>query len=758
MAHIQESAHVFTHKATRQFHLTNGLMSYIFAANGAGKLINLYMGAAVPDREDFSYLIELQHRPVSSCPVEGDLTYSLEHLRQEFPEYGTSDYRRPAISIRQTSGSTITDFRYTGYRITEGKPALTGLPATYVDDASEAMTLEVDLLDEPTGVTITLSYSIMRDLPVIARSVRVSNTGKQSVIIERLASLNLDLPDCDYVMTELTGAWARERAIRRQPLHPGTQAIESLRGASGHFANPVAAFARPNTTESTGEVIGMGLVYSGSYAISAQVDSYDVARLQAGFDDLTFRWHLDVHETFQSPETVLVYTPNGYDGMSQAFHRLVLRHLVRGPWRDRERPILINNWEATYFDFNEEKLVRIASKAKDVGVELFVLDDGWFGERNDDTAGLGDWTPNKERLPDGLGRLSRRINDLGMKFGLWFEPEMVNKESDLYQTHPDWVIHTPGRHESHGRNQYVLNFANSQVVDAIYDQMYRLLSGANISYIKWDMNRNITEAYDITRGAEHQGELLHRYILGVYELHERLLQVFPNLIIEGCASGGGRFDLGMLYYVQQIWASDDSDAVERMRIQYGTSLFYPLASMGAHVSIVPNHQTGRVTPIATRANVAMFGTFGFELDLAQLTEQEYAQVEDQTAFFKRYRKLIHTGSFHRLISPFEADRDKAAWMVVAEDRRTAIVADYRILTHPNTAYTRLYPRGLNPDMPYHVSCTGPSTIDGGTFTGAELMNVGLMSSDASAGQPGDGNPLGSTADFTSRLFVLEAID
>lgn len=747
---------VFVHG--EQFHLTNGVVSYIFAANGEGKLISLYFGAAVPDRADFGYLVELQHRPVSSCPIEGDLMYSLEHLRQEFPEYGTSDYRRPAISVRQGNGSTITDFRYVGYRIVSGKPALDGLPATYVDDDSEATTLEVDLRDEPTGVDVTLSYAIMRDLPVVARSVRVTNNGGDAVTIERLESLNLDLPDRDYDMTELTGAWARERAVHRQKLHHGTQSIESLRGASGHFANPVAAFARPGATEAAGEVIGVGFVYSGSYTIGAQVDSYDVTRLQVGFDDLTFRWHLDAGETFQSPEAVLTYGCDGYDGMSQTFHRLVLRHLVRGPWRDRERPILINNWEATYFDFNEEKLVSIAAKARDAGVELFVLDDGWFGERNDDTAGLGDWAPNKTRLPEGLGRLSRRINDLGMKFGLWFEPEMVNKDSDLYRAHPDWIIHTPGRHESHGRNQYVLNFADPKVVDAIYDQMYELLSSANISYIKWDMNRNITEAYDITRGTEHQGEVFHRYILGVYALHERLLRVFPDLIIEGCASGGGRFDLGMLHYVQQIWASDDSDAAERIRIQYGTSMFYPLAAIGAHVSIVPNHQTGRVTPIATRANVAMFGTFGFELDLSQLTADEYAQVEDETAFFKRYREVIHTGSFHRLVSPFENDRDKAAWMVVSEDRRTAIVADYRILTHPNTAYTRLYPRGLDPDAVYRVSCTGPSAVDGGTFTGSELMNIGLVSSDASSGQPGDGNPLGGTADFTSRLFVLDAVD
>lgn len=745
---------VFVHG--NQFHLTNGTVSYIFAANNEGKLLNLYMGAAVPDREDFGYLVEFQHRPMSTCPIEGDLTYSLEHLRQEFPEYGTSDYRRPAIRIRQANGSTITDFRFEDYRIIPGKPRIPGLPATYVDDVDDATTLEIDLRDDLTGVVCTLSYTIMRNLPVVTRSVRVTNCGNDAVDIERLASFNLDLPDCAYEMTELTGAWARERAIRRQPLHHGTQAIESLRGGSGHFANPVAAFSRPGTTESTGEVLGVGFVYSGSYTISAQVDTYNVTRVQIGFDDLTFRWHLDAGQTFHAPEAVLVYSGDGYDTMSRAFHQLVLRHLIRGPWRDRERPILINNWEATYFDFDEDQLVSIAAGAKEAGVELFVLDDGWFGERNDDTAGLGDWTPNVTRLPGGLGRLSRRITDLGMKFGLWFEPEMVNKNSDLYRAHPDWIIHTPGRHESHGRNQYVLNFADPAVVDAIYEQMHRLLTDADISYIKWDMNRNISEAYDVTRGAEHQGELFHRYILGVYELHERLLEAFPDLIIEGCSSGGGRFDFGMLYYAPQIWASDNSDAVERIAIQYGTSLFYPLASIGAHVSVVPNHQTGRVTPLNTRINVAMFGTFGFELDLMQLSRDEYVQVVEATAFFKQYRDTIHTGDFHRLISPFDEDRDKAAWMVVSRDQRTAIVADYRILTHPNTGYTRLRLRGLDPQTVYRVTCTGPSSIDGYVFTGAELMRAGLVSSDASTGQSGDINPLGHTADFTSRLFVLEA--
>ena len=557
-------------------------------------------------------------------------------------------------------------------------------------------------------------------------------------------SLSLDLPDSDYDMTEFTGAWSRERHPHTQHLHYGTQQIESLRNASGHFANPVAAFARPGASEDQGEVIGLAFEYSGNFDLHAEVDTYDVTRLQLGINERGFAWHLEPGETFQTPEALIAYSDEGYDGMSRAFHRLVLDNIVRGAWKRRERPILINNWEATYFDFDEDKLVDIARTAKQAGVELFVLDDGWFGARNNDTAGLGDWTPNPARLPQGLAGLSKRINDLGLKFGLWFDPEMVNKDSDLYGA----------RHMNHGRNEFLLNFANKDVVDNIYGQMSRLLDEANIAYIKWDMNRFVSEGYDVTRGAEHQGEAYHRYILGVYDLLERLLQRFPDLIIEGCASGGGRFDMGMLYYTPQIWCSDDTDAIERLKIQYGTSYFYPLSAMGAHVSVVPNHQANRITPIETRANVAMFGTFGYELDLNTLSEEEFGKVRSQIEFFKRYREIIHTGDFHRLVSP--DGNEQAAWMVVSRDRKTAIVGDYRILLTPNSRYMRLHLRGLDENAQYRVSCTGASSIDGAAFTGAELMRIGMVSSDGSYGEMGDSEPLGKASDFSSRLFVLTA--
>lgn len=763
---MRPHAVVHVHEKTCEFHMTNGLVSYICKADATGRLLQLYFGESVEDRDDFGYLVEIQRRSTASCPIEGNSAYSLEHLRSEFPEYGTSDYRMPAISVRQVNGSAVTELRYAGYRIMQGKPALDGLPSTYADDPSQVVTLEIDLVDTLIGLTVTLSYSMFDGVAAVTRSARVRNDGQYAVDVERMMSLSLDLPDDEYDMVQLTGSWARERNVYRHPLHTGMQQIGSLRGtASGHVHNPAFALVRPDTTERAGDAIGVAFVYSGNFEAHVEVDPFAVSRIQMGIADFGFSWHLEPQGVFQAPEVVLSFTRTGLSGMSQTFHEIVRRHLVRGPWRDRERPVLINNWEATYFDFDEDKLVSIASKARDAGIELFVLDDGWFGERCGDTSGLGDWTPNPDRLPDGLGGLARRINDMGMMFGLWFEPEMVNMDSDMYRTHPEWMLSTPGRSMCHGRNQYVLNFANPDVVDNIYQQMAAVLASANIAYIKWDMNRYMTEAFDATRSAEHQGEVFHRYILGMYELNERLLATFPDLIIEGCASGGGRFDLGMLHYCPQIWASDDTDAVERMRIQYGTSMFYPLSSIGAHVSMVPNHQTNRVTSLNTRTNVALFGTFGYELDLGRLSVDEFDHVCEDVAFFKAHRELLHTGTFHRLVSPFESTlhrEGKTAWMVVAPDASEAIVGDYLMLAHPMSPFSRLPLRGLDPKRRYRVRVRGgSSSIDGMEFNGDELMRIGMIDSDAttgsSSGEVADANDLGAMHDFDSRLFILTAI-
>ena len=531
-------------------------------------------------------------------------------------------------------------------------------------------------------------------------------------------------------------------------MEQGVQSVGSVRGCSSHNHNPFVILKRPTADEDKGEAIGFSLIYSGNFLAQAEVDSWNTTRVLMGIHPFGFDWKLEAGESFQAPEAVIVYTADGLNALSQTYHSLYRSRLARGEWRDKPRPILINNWEATYFDFDEDKLVNIARTAHEDGVELFVLDDGWFGARSSDTAGLGDWTPNPERLPRGLAGLSERIEALGMKFGIWIEPEMVNKDSDLYRAHPDWIIHVPGRPASHGRNQYVLDFSRKEVVDCIFSQLHALFSGAKISYVKWDMNRSITECFSAALPADRQGEVFHRYILGVYDLYERLVTAFPHILFESCASGGGRFDPGILYYAPQGWCSDDSDAVERMRIQYGTSYCYPVSAIGAHVSACPNHQLFRTTPISTRANVAFFGTFGYELDLNKLTEAERALVREQIAFMKQYRAVIQFGTFYRLLSPFDGG-NIMSWMVVSPDKRTAIVGYYKFLNEVNGPYRRVRLKGLDPALDY--------VVDGKeSHYGDELMHIGLITTDGSAGecQPDDRK----SCDFDSRIFVLQASD
>lgn len=578
----------------QQFHLFNQEISYIFKISEDGKLLHLYYGENLPDN-DYSHLIEMHHRPMTTYRNENDLLYSLEHLKQEFPEYGTTDFRHPAISLLQKNGSRLSDFVYQGYEVEEGKPKLEGLPATYVDNNDESKTLKVYILDSVTNVQVELLYTIYRDYPVITRSARVMNKGKDIQIIENISSLSLDLPDANYEWQQLSGAWGRERTIKSRTLQQGIQSIESTRGISSHQHNPFVTLKRKNTDENQGEAIGAALVYSGNFLIQAEVDTWDVTRLQVGINPFGFNWKLNPGEIFTAPEAILVYSSKGLNAMSQTFHQLFRKRLARGKWREKDRPVLINNWEATYFDFDEEKIMSIVKTAKSLGVELFVLGDGWFGERNDDTRSLGDWYPNLEKLPDGITGIAKRVEAEGMKFGLWFEPEMVNKNSRLYREHPDWILGDKGRRLSHGRNQYVLDFSRDEVVDAIFGQMYKVLSEAPISYVKWDMNRSMSEVYSAGVGSGDQGKVLHRYILGVYRLYDMLTKAFPKILFESCASGGGRFDPGLLYYAPQCWTSDDTDAVERCKIQYGTSLVYPVSSMGSHVSAVPNHQLLRNT-------------------------------------------------------------------------------------------------------------------------------------------------------------------
>ncbi len=738
---------VFNEK-TKEFHLYNGEISYLMKIMRNGQLGQLYFGKRIPQKENYDYLTENAYRPTSAYVYEDEYSFSLEHLKQEYPAYGTTDFRMPAVEVQQQNGSRITDFVYKSHKIYKGKPALEGLPATYTEQDDEADTLEIRLRDELIQTDLILLYTIFQNENAIARSARFENAGTEDVQINTAMSLNLDLPDDEYEWIQFSGAWSRERQVKKRMLQQGIQSVSSARGASGHVHNPFVVLKRPNADEFQGEAIGFSLVYSGNFLAQAEVDTFKVTRMMIGINPFGFSWCLKPGQSFQTPEAVMVYSNDGMNGMSQTFHRLYRTRLARGYWRDRERPILLNNWEATYFDFTEEKLVQIAENAKKDGVELFVLDDGWFSTRRGETSGLGDWWANEELLPNGIKGLSERIEALGLKFGLWFELEMANKDSELYRNHPDWILHTPGRSTSHGRKQYVLDFSRKEVVDYVYGMVSKILRESKISYVKWDMNRSITECYSIAYDACQQGEIFHRYILGVYDLYDRLTSEFPEILFESCASGGGRFDPGLLYYAPQGWVSDDTDAVERIKIQYGTTFAYPLSSMGAHVSIAPNHQLYRSTPLKTRGDVACFGAFGYELDLAQLTEEERVMVREQIRFVKKYRKLIHTGTFYRLKSPFEGNI--AAWMVVSEDQRQAIVAYFKILNDVNCEFRRIRLQGLAGDVSYQMTEDG---IPKGEFYGDELMNIGMVTTDGSAGEA---KPETACTDFWSRIVILEA--
>lgn len=739
---------IIYHESSQTFHLFNGEISYVFMVLKNHQLGQLYFGKRIHDREDFSYLLELKDRPMSACVFEGDRTFSLEHIKQEYPAYGNGDMRYPAYTIAQENGSRISEFVYSGYTIKNGKPGIEQLPATYVEQENEAETLEVSLEDSVSGTRIVLRYTIFEDFPVITRNVRFEQNAAAKVSLERAMSLSLDLPDMDYEMVELAGAWARERYVEKRKLKHGIQAVYSLRGCSSANYNPFIALKRPETTERSGEVIGFSLIYSGNFLAQAEVDTYDTTRITIGIHPESFSWQLGKGDFFETPEAVMVYSENGLNGMSHVFHGLYQSRLVRGKWRDAQRPILINNWEATYFDFEESKILEIAECAKNLGIELFVLDDGWFGKRNNDTSSLGDWYVNLEKLPNGISGLARQIENMGMKFGLWIEPEMINKDSRLYREHPDWVLSVPNRRMSHGRNQYVLDFSREDVIDGIYGQLENIFKDAPISYVKWDMNRSMTEVYSQAAPPDEQGTIMHRYILGVYRLYEKLIARFPDILFESCASGGSRFDPGMLYYAPQCWTSDDTDAVERLKIQYGTSMVYPISSMGAHVSAAPNHQLHRNTSLSMRGNVACFGAFGYELDITKLTEEEKEMIKEQVSFMKRYRKLLQYGKFYRLASPF--DGNVTAWMVVDKEQKTALVGYYRILQRVNDAYHKIKLQGLNKDYCYHV------TVLDEKIYGDELMNIGLIVSDASSGENHEKYD-GTNGDFQSRIYELTVV-
>ncbi len=733
---------------SKTFHLQAKDTSYVMGILETGDLLHLYWGKKIREDVDLSHLIRYEERGMEPYLSSEKKGLSLDMLCQEYPSYGHTDFRLPAYQIEQENGSRITHLKYKSHRIMKGKEKLEGLPSTYIEDKSEAETLKIRLVDEVIDLEVILSYTVYEEFDVITRSVEFINNGDQNFKLERALSASVDFRDDKFELLQLSGAWIRERHIKKRPLVQGVQAIESNRGASSPYQNPFIALLRDNTDEYRGEVYGFSLLYSGNFLAQVEVNHFKQTRVTMGINPFDFSWLLEAKESFQTPEAVMVYSDSGINKMSQTYHKLYRTRLVRGKYRDKIRPILINNWEATYFDFNEEKLLELAQTSSELGIELFVLDDGWFGKRNDDTSSLGDWSVDEDKLPNGLESLGEKINNLGMDFGLWFEPEMVSPDSQLYRNHPDWTIHLPDRRSSESRNQLVLDLSREDVCNYIIKVVSNILESAPISYVKWDMNRHMTEIGSAKLSTYQQKETAHRYILGLYRILEELTDHFPDILFESCSSGGGRFDPGMLYYMPQTWTSDDTDAVERLKIQYGTSIVYPLNTMGAHISAVPNHQTGRITSLDMRGDVAMFGNLGYELDVTKLTQEEKMAIKEQIVEYKEVRELIQKGEFYRLRSPFAGN--ETAWMVVSQDKKEAYIGYYRVLAEPNPGYYRLRLKGLDPEMDYRI--VDSEEVHGGD----ELMYVGFNLPEFFNGITPDAAKMGG--DFQSSVWRLKAVN
>lgn len=706
-------------KGKKLFHLTTNNSSYIIGIVADGVLAHIYYGKKVSEISTLAGLFDMQRRcPLSALYDKEFPGISTAILPQEYAVYGSTDYRTPTLKVEYADGSKITRPVYKSHRIYDGKPKLKGLPAVYTESDNEAKTLEIELKDLYSDMTVLLRYTVMRDYDAIIRSTEIVNNGKSRIKLKDALSVNVDYMNNDMDITYLSGTWARERHIERIPISHGNFVIDSKRGASSHERNPFIALSSKNADEKNGDVYGYSLVYSGSFVAGVESDSSNMARVYMGINPFDFCWNLDSGESFQTPEVVMVYSDNGFGDMSRTYHKLYRTRLCRGKYRDEKRPVLINNWEATYFDFNEEKIINIAKKAVECGVELFVLDDGWFGKRNNDRCSLGDWIVNKDKLPSGVSGLAEKVNALGMKFGLWFEPEMVSPDSDLYRAHPDWCLYVKDRKRSEKRNQLILDLSRSDVCEYIVNAVSDVLKSANISYVKWDMNRNMSEVGSAVFDGEHQSEIAHRYMLGLYAILEKITTDFPDILFESCSGGGGRFDPGMMYYMPQAWTSDDTDAVERLYIQHGTSLVYSASMMGAHVSAVPNHQVGRTTPLKMRGHVAMCGRFGYELDLSSLTDKETELVKQQINSYHEYEEIIHKGNMYRLESPFE--HNYVAWQFVSENGDDVLLFYFNIKGVPLAPYTRIRLDGLDAKAEYCNVETGDK------YFGDVLMNMGLF--------------------------------
>ena len=707
----------------RLFSLCTKNSMYQMKVDNLGVLLHTYYGKRT-ENFDYSYLISCKDHGFAGNPYQAgtDRTYSLEVLPQEYSCYGSGDYRASALKIRYHMGARALELRYVGHQCLEGKYAIPGLPAIYAGEENKADTLVVTLKDDVGGVYVHLYYGVMEDLDLITRTVRIENRAEQPIYLERALSMCLDQISGSYDFLTFYGKHEMERKLSRAHIHHGVQSVGSVRGTSSHHYNPFMILADRAATETRGDCYGFAFLYSGNFLAEAEYDQFNQTRVLMGIHPDGFEFGLAPGEDFWAPETAMVYSDEGFEKMSHAYHRAFRNNLCRGKFKNARRPVLINNWEGTYFDFTGEKLIEMAKEAAELGVELFVMDDGWFGKRDSDDSGLGDWYVNEKKLGCTLGELSDEIHRLGMKFGIWFEPECVSEDSDLYREHPDWAFIIPGRMPMRGRYQLVLDFSREEIREHIFKQVCQVLDSARVEYVKWDFNRSISDVYCAALPADRQGEVSHRYVLGLYDFLEKLNRRYPDMLIEGCSGGGGRFDAGMLYYTPQIWCSDDTDAIERLKIQYGTSFAYPISTVGAHVSACPNHQTGRITPLSTRATVAMAGTFGYELDPLKLSEEEKDQIREQIRTFKGYYDLIQQGEYYRLTNPF-VDEVYNAWEFARADGSEALVSVVATKLYANEAPVYVKLRGLKEDKIYRVN--------GERYLGAALMYAGFLMPDAS---------------------------
>ena len=701
----------------RTFTLQTKNTTYQMQVDRYGFLLHLYYGKKTDGCMD--YLLTYYDRGFSGNPYDAgeDRTYSMDTLPQEFPCYGNGDFRSTAFAVENADGSMSCDLRYKSHKIFDGKYNLEGLPAVYASE-QEAQTLEILMEDPVTGVKVVLLYGVLPAQDIITRSVCVKNESSGKIYLNKIESASLDFLYGDYELLTFYGRHAMERNVQRVPVVHGTQKIGSVRGTSSHQYNPMMILAEKETTEDKGNCYAMSFVYSGCFQGEVLKDQLNQTRMMLGLQEEAFRYPLEAGEMFQAPEVILSYSSEGMNRLSQNLHHCIRQHICRGKYKEEIRPILINSWEAAYFDFTGDTIYELAKAAKEVNIDMLVMDDGWFGKRDDDNSGLGDWFVNEKKLGGTLGNLIKRINDLGVKFGIWIEPEMVSEDSDLYRKHPDWALTVPGRNPVRSRNQLVLDFSRKEVVDEIYDQICKVLDQGNIEYVKWDMNRSLMDVYSsVTRD---QGRVLHDYVLGLYDFLERLVQRYPNLLIEGCSGGGGRFDAGMMYYTPQIWCSDNTDAIDRLRIQYGTSFGYPVSVVGSHVSAVPNHQTGRKTPLHTRGVVAMSGTFGYELNLMKLSEEEKQEIREQIAEYKSYAPIIQNGLYYRLSNP--TTEEICAWEFVHTDEKEQSKVLLNIVMqviHGNMTVNYVKLQGLEETAVYREEKSGKR------YTGAALMYGGM---------------------------------